>query len=95
MKEQSRIAITGAGLGGLCLAQALSRSGFDVHVYERDASRDARRQGYRITANEQGAAALEYCLPPERSRRCERRHRHPAGPATFVSRTNNWAESSD
>jgi 2-polyprenyl-6-methoxyphenol hydroxylase-like FAD-dependent oxidoreductase len=57
------VAIAGAGLSGLCLAQSLLASGFDVHVYERDPSPEARRQGYRITAQEQGIAALQRCLP--------------------------------
>jgi len=57
------IAIAGAGLSGLCLAQALLRAGFDVQVYERDPSSRARRQGYRITVDEQGMGALQRCLP--------------------------------
>src|SRR5215831_17458953 len=58
------VAIAGAGLSGLCLAQALLRAGFDVHVYERDPSLQARRQGYRITIDHYGASALKRCLPP-------------------------------
>ncbi|HET6710000.1 FAD-dependent oxidoreductase [Amycolatopsis sp.] len=39
------IAIVGAGLGGLALARVLHVHGIESVVYERDASRDARRQG--------------------------------------------------
>jgi 2-polyprenyl-6-methoxyphenol hydroxylase-like FAD-dependent oxidoreductase len=58
------VAIAGAGLSGLCLAQALLQAGFDVHVYERDLSPHARPQGYRITLDRYGAGALKRCLPP-------------------------------
>jgi 2-polyprenyl-6-methoxyphenol hydroxylase-like FAD-dependent oxidoreductase len=58
------VAIAGAGLSGLCLAQALLRAGFDVQVYEREPSAHARRQGYRITVDAHGARALKHCLPP-------------------------------
>jgi phytoene dehydrogenase-like protein len=61
--HHSSVAIVGAGLSGLCLAQSLFRAGFDVQVYERDPSPDARRQGYRITVHGHGIAALQRCLP--------------------------------
>lgn len=63
MSETPSVAIAGAGLSGLCLAQSLVRAGFDVHVYERDPSPHARRQGYRITVDEHGIGALQHCLP--------------------------------
>jgi 2-polyprenyl-6-methoxyphenol hydroxylase-like FAD-dependent oxidoreductase len=59
------VAIAGAGLSGLCLAQALLRAGIDVQVYERDASLYARRQGYRITLDQFGTRALKQCLPAQ------------------------------
>ncbi|MFC9893623.1 FAD-dependent oxidoreductase [Nocardia sp. NPDC127579] len=62
--EKPSIAIAGAGLSGLCLAQSLLAAGFEVQVYERDAAPHARRQGYRITTDEHGIDALRRCLPP-------------------------------
>nr|BFE72799.1 hypothetical protein GCM10020092_061000 [Actinoplanes digitatis] len=59
-----RVAIAGAGLGGLCLAQGLVRAGVDVQVYERDAALGARRQGYRLHVDARAGLALEKCLPP-------------------------------
>jgi 2-polyprenyl-6-methoxyphenol hydroxylase-like FAD-dependent oxidoreductase len=40
-----KIAIVGAGLGGLVLARVLHVNGIDAVVYERESSRDARGQG--------------------------------------------------
>jgi 2-polyprenyl-6-methoxyphenol hydroxylase-like FAD-dependent oxidoreductase len=57
------VAVAGAGLGGLCLAQSLAQAGIDVQVYERDPEAFARRQGYRITVDRYGRAALGQCLP--------------------------------
>ncbi|MHA6618874.1 FAD-dependent oxidoreductase [Pseudonocardia sp. DLS-67] len=61
----TRILISGAGIGGLALAQALRRGGLDVAVYERDPSPQPRNQGYRIHIDGDGNAALAACLPPE------------------------------
>jgi 2-polyprenyl-6-methoxyphenol hydroxylase-like FAD-dependent oxidoreductase len=58
-----KVAVIGAGIGGLTLAQGLVRSGIDVTVYERDPALDSRGQGYRIHLH--AAAALEACLPPD------------------------------
>jgi 2-polyprenyl-6-methoxyphenol hydroxylase-like FAD-dependent oxidoreductase len=60
-----RVAVAGAGLGGLCLAQGLVRAGVDVGVYERDAALDVRRQGYRLHMDARAGLSLEKCLPPE------------------------------
>jgi 2-polyprenyl-6-methoxyphenol hydroxylase-like FAD-dependent oxidoreductase len=60
-----RVAVAGAGLGGLCLAQGLLRAGADVTVYERDAYLASRRQGYRLHADARAGLALAACLPPE------------------------------
>lgn len=57
------VAIAGAGLSGLCLAQYLTRAGVDVHVYERDPGPFVRRQGYRIILDRYGLEALRESLP--------------------------------
>lgn len=59
------IAIAGAGLAGLCLAHSLHKAGIDVQVYERDSGPFVRRQGYRITIDKDGRAALRQCVPAE------------------------------
>jgi 2-polyprenyl-6-methoxyphenol hydroxylase-like FAD-dependent oxidoreductase len=38
------VLIIGGGLGGLCLAQRLKKSGISVAVYERDSSAQFRNQ---------------------------------------------------
>ena len=60
-----RVAVAGAGLGGLCLAQGLHRAGAEVTVYERDAALDTRQQGYRLHVNARAGLALQQCLAPE------------------------------
>lgn len=57
------VIIAGAGLSGLTLAQGLLKDGHTVDVYERDADLD-RKQGYYLTLNAMGGAALRRCLPP-------------------------------
>jgi 2-polyprenyl-6-methoxyphenol hydroxylase-like FAD-dependent oxidoreductase len=59
------VAVAGAGLGGLCLAQGLRRAGADVTVYERDDGFAGRRQGYRLHVDARAGLALQECLPPE------------------------------
>jgi 2-polyprenyl-6-methoxyphenol hydroxylase-like FAD-dependent oxidoreductase len=58
------VAVAGAGLGGLCLAQGLHRQGVDVTVYERDATFAGRPQGYRLHVDARAGEALRECLPP-------------------------------
>ena len=60
------INIVGAGLGGLLLAQGLIRRGIACRVFERDRDPGGRSQGYRISLNPLGRAALEALLLPER-----------------------------
>ncbi|RQR51985.1 FAD-dependent monooxygenase [Burkholderia sp. Bp9002] len=57
------VAIVGAGLGGLCLAQALKRAGIGFDVYERDPALDSRQQGFRIRIDATGQHALAASLP--------------------------------
>jgi len=57
--------IIGGGLGGLCLAQGLRKSGLSVAVYERDMSVSFRGQGYRIGIKDAGSDALRDCLPAD------------------------------
>ena len=60
-----RVAVAGAGLGGLCLAQGLRRAGLSVTVYERDAALGSRPQGYRLHLDARAGLALRQCLPPD------------------------------
>lgn len=60
----TRVLISGAGLGGLALAQALRQGGVDAVVYERDPTPQTRNQGYRLHIDSNGNAALRACLPP-------------------------------
>jgi 2-polyprenyl-6-methoxyphenol hydroxylase-like FAD-dependent oxidoreductase len=59
----TRILISGGGIGGLALAQALRGAGYEVAVYERDPAPEPRNQGYRIHIDPDGNAALAACLP--------------------------------
>ncbi|HEY7305321.1 MAG TPA: NAD(P)/FAD-dependent oxidoreductase [Bryobacteraceae bacterium] len=63
MAERLHVAIAGAGIGGLCLAQGLRKEGICVSVYEREASVRSRGQGYRFRIDSQGDSALRRCLP--------------------------------
>jgi len=58
------VVVIGGGIGGLCLAQGLKKSGISVAVYERDCSPTDRVQGYRVHINPAGSRALHACLPP-------------------------------
>src|SRR5580658_1210864 len=58
--DGKKIAIVGAGPGGLTLARLLQQSGAQVSVYERDQNRNARVQGSALDLHEDsGLAALE------------------------------------
>jgi 2-polyprenyl-6-methoxyphenol hydroxylase-like FAD-dependent oxidoreductase len=59
-----RVVVIGAGVGGLCLAQGLTRAGVDVRVYERDTAVDSRYQGFRIGIGGPGLDSLRECLAP-------------------------------
>src|SRR5262249_26833007 len=60
---RARRMIIGGGLSGLCLAHGLLGRGGAVTVFERDAGRDIRGQGYRLTIDDTGSEALRVCLP--------------------------------
>ncbi len=61
--QSFHVAIIGGGLGGLCLAQSLRKSGIRFTVFERDVSPSSRPQGYRIHIDPQGSLALHQALP--------------------------------
>jgi 2-polyprenyl-6-methoxyphenol hydroxylase-like FAD-dependent oxidoreductase len=57
--KNKKIAIVGGGPGGLTLARLLQISGADIKVYERDAGKDARKQGATLDLHEEsGLKAL-------------------------------------
>jgi 2-polyprenyl-6-methoxyphenol hydroxylase-like FAD-dependent oxidoreductase len=57
------VLVIGGGIGGLCLAQGLTKVGISVAVYERDRSAQSRAQGYRLWIKGDGSRALCDCLP--------------------------------
>jgi 2-polyprenyl-6-methoxyphenol hydroxylase-like FAD-dependent oxidoreductase len=61
--SELKIVIVGAGLGGLCLAQALRRRNIHVDVFERDRTPWDRPQGYRLHLDGDGIKALRQSLP--------------------------------
>ncbi|RLL71555.1 FAD-dependent monooxygenase [Ochrobactrum soli] len=63
--REFHVAIIGAGLGGLALAQGLNRAGIAFDVYERDPAPDSRIQGYRIRIDADGQRALAAVLPSD------------------------------
>ena len=64
MTSAKPILISGAGLGGLLLAQSLRSHGIPFKLYERDADGSCRSQGYRIRISIDGLTALEQVLDP-------------------------------
>ncbi|WP_162389495.1 FAD-dependent oxidoreductase [Spirosoma endbachense] len=57
------VLIIGGGIGGLCLAQGLVKTGIDVSVYERNAETSETLAGYGIHLTPLGMKALRACLP--------------------------------
>jgi 2-polyprenyl-6-methoxyphenol hydroxylase-like FAD-dependent oxidoreductase len=58
------VIISGAGLGGLLLAQSLRSHRIPFKLYERDTDSTSRSQGYRIRISIDGLTALEQVLDP-------------------------------
>lgn len=58
-----KIIIVGAGIGGLCLAQGLKKTGFEFVVYERNSDSEKWLEGYRLHINPMGSSSLHHCLP--------------------------------
>jgi 2-polyprenyl-6-methoxyphenol hydroxylase-like FAD-dependent oxidoreductase len=80
------VAIAGAGLSGLCLAQYLTHAGIDVHVYERDPGPFVRQQGYRIILDRHGLQALRESLPRPLYRLALATGDEPGGRLRFTDR---------
>ncbi|TWB23777.1 FAD binding domain-containing protein [Nitrospirillum amazonense] len=60
-----KILIVGAGLGGLSLAQSLSRAGIACEIFERDNAPFDRPQGYRLHLDGDAINAAREVLTPE------------------------------
>ncbi len=79
--QEPRIAIIGAGLGGLVLARVLQIHGIPSTVYELDVAADARKQGGSLDMHEEsGQLALRTAGLYEEFRRLTR----PQGDAMRV-----------
>nr|OQO22253.1 hypothetical protein B0A51_10825 [Rachicladosporium sp. CCFEE 5018] len=63
--SQKPVLISGAGIGGTLLARALQSHNIPFQLYERDANRHARAQGYRIRMSDEGLSAIESVLNSE------------------------------
>jgi len=60
LPKSSKIAIIGGGISGFSLALALQRNNYwNVKVYEKDHTLEARRQGYSLTINRTSRTALK------------------------------------
>ena len=89
------VAIIGAGVGGLCLAQGLKQAGVKVDVFERDPGRDSPVEGYRISISASGGQALKSCLPPEAFRKFAMSTGTPSRGVTFLDHKLNRLLSVD
>src|SRR6185312_12297980 len=78
-----KVAVAGAGVGGLGLAQGLRKAGLEVTVYERDQALDARGQGYRLHLD--AGPALRACLPPDLYDLCVATSGQPGTAVTVAS----------
>jgi 2-polyprenyl-6-methoxyphenol hydroxylase-like FAD-dependent oxidoreductase len=80
-----KVAVAGAGIGGLCLAQGLLKAGLEVTVYERDQALDAGGQGYRLHID--AAPALRACLPSDLYELCVATSGRPGTAVTVVRKS--------
>jgi 2-polyprenyl-6-methoxyphenol hydroxylase-like FAD-dependent oxidoreductase len=80
-----RVAVAGAGIGGLCLAQGLLQAGLEVTVYERDGALDSGGQGYRLHID--AGPALRACLPPDLYELCVATSGRPGTAVTVVTKS--------
>jgi 2-polyprenyl-6-methoxyphenol hydroxylase-like FAD-dependent oxidoreductase len=64
MSSAKPVLISGAGIGGLLIAQSLRAHRIPFLLYERDTSGASRAQGYRIRVSVDGISALEQVLEP-------------------------------
>jgi 2-polyprenyl-6-methoxyphenol hydroxylase-like FAD-dependent oxidoreductase len=64
MSVAKPVLISGAGLGGLLLAQSLRSHRIPFELYERDTAGSSRGQGYRLRLSVDGLTALEQVLEP-------------------------------
>jgi 2-polyprenyl-6-methoxyphenol hydroxylase-like FAD-dependent oxidoreductase len=80
-----KVAVAGAGIGGLCLAQGLVRAGLEVTVYERDRALACGGQGYRLHIDAE--PALRTCLPPDLYELCVATSGRPGTAVTVVSKS--------
>jgi 2-polyprenyl-6-methoxyphenol hydroxylase-like FAD-dependent oxidoreductase len=62
MSSTNPVLISGAGLGGLLLAQSLRSHRIPFKLYERDADSASRSQGYRLRLSVDGLTAVEQIL---------------------------------
>jgi len=65
MSTNKPVLISGAGIGGALLARSLKANNIPFHLFERDADRHARAQGYRIRISTDGLDALKEVLSTE------------------------------
>ncbi|OLN84421.1 Demethylsterigmatocystin 6-O-methyltransferase 5 [Colletotrichum chlorophyti] len=63
--DERPVLIIGAGVSGLCLAQALRKVNIPFLVFERDSAIDSRPQGYRLKLREDAEVALAESLPED------------------------------
>lgn len=79
-----KVAVAGAGVGGLCLAQGLAKAGLEVSVYERDSELSAGGQGYRLHID--AWPALRACLPPDLYELCVATSGRPGTAVTVATK---------